>query len=155
MTPRTRDEWPEGWQLYAALAAEAARRGMDVVEIPNRYSGRRRSTPGRWRVELGRVPWNLFDVGLLVEAENTVKHAADALARRKIVVVDMDASDLGSTAWLMRMRTPEHLLLATCSPSAIRTSRSLRTPMRRALHGTMRGRGGVTVLKPPLARPAA
>jgi DNA-binding LacI/PurR family transcriptional regulator len=94
MTPRERDEWPD-YQLYPGLLAEAANRGMDVIEIPHRFGGRRRSTPGRWRVEMARVPWNLFDVGLLVEAENTIKHAAPYMKGRKVVVVDMDATEHG------------------------------------------------------------
>jgi DNA-binding LacI/PurR family transcriptional regulator len=94
VTPRVREEWPD-YDLYPALVAEGKRRGMEVVEVPHRFDGPRRSTPGRWSIELDRVPWNTFDVGLLVEAENTIKSSAPALQRRKVVAVDMDATAFG------------------------------------------------------------
>jgi len=94
MTPRTRDEWPD-YDLYPALLAEAQRRGIEIVEVPHRFEGMRRSTPKRFRIELSRVPWNTFDVGLLVEAENTVSEGADALRNRPVIVVDLDATAHG------------------------------------------------------------
>ena len=96
LSPRARDEWDDH-ALYVELMAEATRRGMTVVEVPHRFQGNRRSTPGRRRIEVARVPWNLFDLGLLVDAEDTIgiPTAAAALRGRNVIAVDLDATAKG------------------------------------------------------------
>jgi hypothetical protein len=94
MTPRARDEWPDH-DMYPALIQEIERRGMTVVEVPHRFEGRQRSTPNRRRIELARVPWNIFDVGLLVDGEDTIAGGAAILRGRPILSVDLDATPHG------------------------------------------------------------
>lgn len=86
----TRPEWDT---IYVALSEEARRRGVLVVEVPNPH--RERPTAGRSRIQLSRVPWNEFDVGLLVDAEDTIAHDAQALRKRKVLCVDYDGTRLG------------------------------------------------------------
>jgi hypothetical protein len=96
LSPRGHDEW-EDHEQYPALIAEIKRRGFTVVEAPNRFQGSRRSTPGRRRIELSRVPWNMFDIGLLVDAEDTLNSPATAAALRgrPVISVDLDATTKG------------------------------------------------------------
>ena len=88
----TREEW-DGGGIYRALFAEAHRRGVSIVEVPNAH--RKRPTPGRSRIQLSRVPWNDFDVALLVDAEDTIVHDASALTQHTVLCVDYDATRLG------------------------------------------------------------
>jgi DNA-binding LacI/PurR family transcriptional regulator len=92
LSRRTRQEW-DGHLLYTTLIAEAARRQIRIVEVPNRH--RQRLTPGRARIELSRVPWNAFDVALLVEAEDTIVPEAPLLRKHKVLAVDQDAAEHG------------------------------------------------------------
>jgi DNA-binding LacI/PurR family transcriptional regulator len=88
--------WAGGFQLtpiYPALLDEAQRRQIEVVVIANRH--RVRPTPKRCRVELAKVPWNTFDVGLLVEAEDTIATRDPMLQKHRVLAVDQDASNYG------------------------------------------------------------
>jgi DNA-binding LacI/PurR family transcriptional regulator/DNA-binding transcriptional regulator YhcF (GntR family) len=89
---RTREEWNHHI-IYTGLMSEAVRRNMSIVEVPNR--NRQRFTPSRARIELAKVPWNTFDVALLVEAEDTIVLDAPALSKHKVLAVDQDATAHG------------------------------------------------------------
>jgi DNA-binding LacI/PurR family transcriptional regulator len=91
LTMRVRDEWND-YELYPMLLEEARRRRIEIIEVPHRFEGARRSTPGRHRIELSRVPWNTFDAALLVEAENTIPAASAMLRNKPVIAVDMDAT---------------------------------------------------------------
>jgi DNA-binding LacI/PurR family transcriptional regulator len=89
ISPLTRFAWEKS-TFYALLSKEAARRGIEIVECPHvRESA---TTPARHRVDLTRVPWTAFDVGLLVDIDDAVTLSDASLARRKILAVDRDAS---------------------------------------------------------------
>ncbi len=88
----TRAEWNKN-KFYALLAAEAARRGLELVESPNPHTDR--STPSRSRVDLARVPWNHFDLALLIDVEDSVTLSDRRLAEKKVLVVDRDATVYG------------------------------------------------------------
>jgi DNA-binding LacI/PurR family transcriptional regulator/DNA-binding transcriptional regulator YhcF (GntR family) len=92
MSRLTREEWDHA-KLYGALLKEARRRGVTIVEVPNPH--RRRPTPGRCRIQLSRVPWNTFDIGLLLDAEDTIVADSSALKQRRVLCVDYDATRLG------------------------------------------------------------
>lgn len=92
MTRRSAEELKD-LEIYSALLDEAKRRGIKIVAIPNRHVFR--TTLERNRIELSRVPWNTFDVGLLVEAEDTIFLRDPALLERKVLAVDQDASAYG------------------------------------------------------------
>ena len=88
----TRAEWQKN-KFYALLTAEAARRGLELVESPNPHADR--STPARSRVDLSRVPWNHFDLALLIDVEDSVTLSDRRLSRKKVLVVDRDATVYG------------------------------------------------------------
>jgi DNA-binding LacI/PurR family transcriptional regulator len=92
ITRHSADEWHRS-EMYPALQAEAARRRVKVVPVPNSHYWR--TTLERNRVELARVPWNSFDVGLLVDAEETVRTRDPFLLNRKIISIDQDATRYG------------------------------------------------------------
>lgn len=92
LSRRSADEWP-GCEIYPALEAEAQRREIEVVPFANRHFSRH--TVGHNLIELTRAPWNKFDVGLLVEAEQTVRLRSPLLLNRKVLAVDFDASEVG------------------------------------------------------------
>lgn len=92
MTRRSADVWPKH-EIYAALLEEAQRRRITVVALPHPHAIR--FTPGRARIQLARVPWNTFDVGLLVEAEDTIRLRDPVLLARKVIAVDHDATEYG------------------------------------------------------------
>jgi DNA-binding LacI/PurR family transcriptional regulator/DNA-binding transcriptional regulator YhcF (GntR family) len=92
MTRRSADEWA-GIEIYPALLNEATARGIEVVPVPNPHSYRQ--PPGRNLVNLARVPWNTFDVGLLVEAEDTIRLRDPLLYSRRVLAVDQDATAYG------------------------------------------------------------
>jgi DNA-binding LacI/PurR family transcriptional regulator/DNA-binding transcriptional regulator YhcF (GntR family) len=88
----TRSEWAKS-DFYSLLLAEAARRGLELIESPNPRADR--TTPARSRVDLLRVPWNLFDVALLADVEDSVTLSDPRLARHPVLVVDRDATAYG------------------------------------------------------------
>ena len=88
----TRAEWAKN-KFYAQMAAEAVRRGLELVESPNPHADR--STPARSRVDLARVPWNHFDLALLIDVEDSVTLSDRRLAKKKVLVVDRDATVYG------------------------------------------------------------
>jgi hypothetical protein len=89
ISPLTRFAWEKN-AFYALLSREAARRGIEIVECPHvRESA---TTPARHRVDLTRVPWTAFDVGLLVDIDDAVTLSDPILARRRILAVDRDAT---------------------------------------------------------------
>jgi DNA-binding LacI/PurR family transcriptional regulator len=92
LTRRLAREWPSQ-EIYAALLDEARRRNIRVVEVPNPQ--RARPTIKRNQIELSRVPWNSFDIGLLVEAEDTIRLHDSNLTGRKVLAVDQDATAYG------------------------------------------------------------
>lgn len=81
------------YEIYAALEKEATRRGCEIVFVPNLKE--HHPTPGRNRVELRRVPWNAFDVGLLVEIEDSATLADPILKKHRVLSVDLDATPFG------------------------------------------------------------
>jgi hypothetical protein len=70
------------------LREEGARRGMDTRLISNK-----RMT--RHAVETTRIPWNEFDIGLLVFVEQPEILGSDLLKNRRVISVDCDATDFG------------------------------------------------------------
>jgi DNA-binding LacI/PurR family transcriptional regulator len=92
MTRRSADVWPKH-EIYAALQAEALRRKIKFVAVPHPHASR--YTPGRSQIQLAQVPWNTFDVGLLVEAEDTIRLRDPLLLARKVIAVDHDATEYG------------------------------------------------------------
>ena len=92
MTRRSAEEWPD-CEIYPALLAEAQSRRIKVVEIPNRHVYRHQLK--RNRIELARIPWNTFDVGLLVEAEDTIRLREPELLEHRVLAVDQDATEYG------------------------------------------------------------
>ena len=93
LSSRTRGEWDHG-EIYRALLGEAHRRGVSIVEVPNRCMTRR-PTPALERIQLSRIPWNTFDVALLVEAEDTLAPGAAILKQHKVLAMDQDATKMG------------------------------------------------------------
>lgn len=79
--------------LYGALQEEATRRGDELVFVTNRRI--HHPTPARNRIELARVPWNRFEVALLVEVEDSVTLSDPLLRRRAVLAVDQDATLFG------------------------------------------------------------
>ena len=88
----TRTEWLKN-EFCTRLTAEAARRGIAIVLSPNPHTDR--STPARSRVDLVRVPWNTFDVTLLVDVEDSVTLSDPRLRRKPVLVADRDATIYG------------------------------------------------------------
>lgn len=89
---RAADEWKKS-EIYPELLAEAERRKIDVVSVPNRHF--HRYTLDRNLIELSCIPWNTFDVGLLVEAEQTIRTRDPMLSSHRLLAVDMDATATG------------------------------------------------------------
>jgi DNA-binding LacI/PurR family transcriptional regulator len=92
LSRRSLDEWPT-CEIYPALEDEARRRSIKIVRVPNPHVARH--LVERNRIELSRVPWNSFEVGLLVEAEQTIRMRDPLLSNRKVIAVDYDATDFG------------------------------------------------------------
>ncbi len=92
LSRRARQEW-ENHDIYIALMSEARRRGVTVVEVPNRH--RQRPIPKLTRIQLSRVQWNTFDVALLVDAEDTIAQGDPFLKQHKVLAVDQDATAYG------------------------------------------------------------
>ncbi|HYF49782.1 MAG TPA: GntR family transcriptional regulator, partial [Planctomycetota bacterium] len=92
ITRRARHTW-EQYPIYAAILKEGARRGVEVVEVP--YNLSQRFTPRRSRVDLQQVPWNTFDVALLVETEDSATLSDPLLRRHRVIAVDHDATVYG------------------------------------------------------------
>jgi DNA-binding LacI/PurR family transcriptional regulator len=92
ITRRSADEWNES-EMYAMLFDEARRRGIQIVEVPNRFDIR--SSPDRFVIDVAQIPWNLFDVALFVESEETLRLRHPILLRHKVLVVDQNATELG------------------------------------------------------------
>jgi DNA-binding LacI/PurR family transcriptional regulator len=89
---RTRDEWPRN-DIYAVIEAEARTRKIELIPVPN--ARRQRATRARSQIDLSTVPWNTFDVGLLVEAEDTLTQNDPILRRRRVIAVEADATRQG------------------------------------------------------------
>ncbi len=89
--PLPRSDWHA--PMFQILQAEAQRRGVALVDVPGRHA--RRLTPGSYRIDAGRIPWNAFDVGLLVGVEDSLTLSQELFRRRKIVAVDQDARLFG------------------------------------------------------------
>lgn len=89
---RNKTEWLLN-ELYDLVFQEAARRGIELVEVPNPRRGR--TTPARSRIELTRIPWNSFDVGMLFEVEDALTLSDPLLKRRTVLAVDQDATAYG------------------------------------------------------------
>jgi DNA-binding transcriptional regulator YhcF (GntR family) len=89
---RNEQEWQQS-DMYERVFNEAERRKITVVRVPNPRRGR--TTPGRSRAELMRVPWNSFDVGMLFEIEDAQTLSDPLLKRRNVLAVDQDATAYG------------------------------------------------------------
>lgn len=92
MSRRSAEEWTRS-DIYPALLKEAHRRGIKIVELPNPHDYHQPLS--RNRIELSKVPWKSFDVGLLVEAEDTIRLRDPVLLKRKVLAVDQDATRYG------------------------------------------------------------
>jgi DNA-binding LacI/PurR family transcriptional regulator len=92
ISPLTHPEWQNN-RFYKLLADEARRRKVELIEVPNLRSDR--TTPARARVDLQRVPWNQFDLGLLVDTEDSRTLSDPLLAQRRVLTVDRDATPYG------------------------------------------------------------
>lgn len=96
LTRRTETEWirkRDNLPHYTAINDEAERRGMKLVWVTNLKE--HHPTPARNRVEIARVPWNEFDVGLLIEVEDSDTLTHPAVHKHKLIAVDQDATPLG------------------------------------------------------------
>jgi len=94
LTRRNQAEVERGGNpIYAALREEAARRGWETVFHTN--PRQHHPTPGRNRLELSRVAWNSFDVALVVEVEDAQNLDDSLLKKRRVIVVDSDATPFG------------------------------------------------------------
>jgi DNA-binding LacI/PurR family transcriptional regulator len=80
-------------RLYEPILAEARRRNMSVYEVP--HQRKFSDTPARQRFNLQYVPWSMFDVGMLVEIEDTVTLSNPLLKRNRILAIDQDATRFG------------------------------------------------------------
>jgi DNA-binding LacI/PurR family transcriptional regulator len=89
---RSKNEFAS-YEIYQALLDESRSRGIEVVLVPNLKE--HHPTPGRNRVELRRVPWNAFDVGLLVEIEDAATLGDPLLKKHSVLAVDLDATPFG------------------------------------------------------------
>jgi hypothetical protein len=69
LTRRSEDELAN-CDIYEAIL-KAGERQVRIVSVPNPRSFRRTAEANV--IQLSRVPWNTFDVGLLVEAEHTLR----------------------------------------------------------------------------------
>lgn len=92
MTRHSAEEWPK-FEIYPALLEEARKRKIKVVSIPNPRSFR--ATRKLAQIDLDRVPWNSFDVGLLVEAQHTISLRDPRLTAKHVLAVDQDATEFG------------------------------------------------------------
>jgi len=92
ITRRSAPEWTL-YEIYPALEKEAQRRGIEVVRVMNPRTCH--PTPSRNRIELSLVPWNTFDVALLVEVEDPITLSDPLLRRHVVLAVDQDASVYG------------------------------------------------------------
>lgn len=79
--------------LYKGLVEEAEKRGMEIVWVPNPH--RSRTVPTRNLLDSARVPWNQFDVGLLLEICDAVSLSNPRLSRHRVIAVDQDATRFG------------------------------------------------------------
>lgn len=92
ISPLTRAEWSEN-RFYKMMASEARRRKIELIEIPNPRADR--ATPERNRIDLRRVPWNDFDLALLIDIEDSATLSNPILAGRRVLAVDRDATPYG------------------------------------------------------------
>jgi DNA-binding LacI/PurR family transcriptional regulator len=92
MSRRSAEEWTRS-EIYPALISEAQRRGINVVQLPNPHSYHQPLQ--RNVIELSAVPWNTFDIGLLVEAEDTIRLRDPVLLKRSVLAVGQDATGYG------------------------------------------------------------
>jgi DNA-binding LacI/PurR family transcriptional regulator len=89
---RSDDEWQDQ-PIYSALSAEAKTRSVELIPVPNPHYYH--NTTERVRIDFARVPWNSFDVGLLVEAEDTIRLRDQTLDARRVLAVDYNATRYG------------------------------------------------------------
>jgi DNA-binding LacI/PurR family transcriptional regulator len=89
ITKRHISELPQ-FRIYSALQDEARRRKLDLMLLTSTH--RSRSTLDGEYIQLDRVPWNTFDIGLLVEAEQSIPRFASTLRQHKVLAVDQDAT---------------------------------------------------------------
>ncbi len=92
ITRRGETEW-RSTQLMMALNNAAEKRGLEVVMCTN--PRRSHPTPARNRLDLERIPWNRFDVGLLAEVEDWVTLQDPILKRHPVLAVDRDTTAFG------------------------------------------------------------
>jgi DNA-binding LacI/PurR family transcriptional regulator len=82
------DEYP----LIARLLSIASKRGMTVVPVPHHMIIR--AMLRQHEIDLARIPWNDFDVGLFTDAiPQTLSNPA--LKKHPVLSVDGDATDYG------------------------------------------------------------
>jgi DNA-binding LacI/PurR family transcriptional regulator len=81
------------YEIYDALRKEGQQRAHEVIFVPNLKE--HHPTPGRNRVELRRVPWNSFDIALLVEIEDAQTLSDPVLKTHRVLSFDNDATPFG------------------------------------------------------------
>jgi DNA-binding LacI/PurR family transcriptional regulator/DNA-binding transcriptional regulator YhcF (GntR family) len=88
------DEWEkrENYSIFQWLSVCAERRGFEIVRVPHHMPVR--VTARQNEIELARVPWNDFDVGLLVGA-NAPTLSQPILQKRLVLSIDGDATPYG------------------------------------------------------------
>ena len=89
---RTHATWGDH-VIYGALIAEARRRKVTLVEVPNER--RNTAVPSTARIHADRIPWNKFDVALLVEIEDPATLTELGGIKRRVLAVDQDATIYG------------------------------------------------------------
>jgi DNA-binding transcriptional regulator YhcF (GntR family) len=89
---KRRCDW-ERDQLLTALLKAAAQRSIDIVEVPNPLQSY--PTPNRRRISPANVPWNTFDVGLLVGIEDPFTLNDPLLKKHLVLSVDQDSTSFG------------------------------------------------------------
>lgn len=80
-------------ELHGLLQKEARARGHRFQWSVNPHSGRQ--TPARDLIDLDRVPWNDFDVGLLLEVDQAEILNDPRMRKEKLIAVDQDATRFG------------------------------------------------------------
>jgi DNA-binding LacI/PurR family transcriptional regulator len=92
LTSRNTVELPK-YPIYRALQDEAISRNLELLLLANPHTFR--LVPHRELIQIERVPWNTFDVALLVETEQTIPLFASKLQQHNVLAVDQDATRFG------------------------------------------------------------
>jgi DNA-binding LacI/PurR family transcriptional regulator len=92
ISPYTREHWDKT-PFYGLLREEAGRRRISITESP--HTRAHPITPARSRIDLTRVPWARFDVGLIVDVEDAVTLAGIRRLGRAVLSVDRDGTVFG------------------------------------------------------------